>query len=321
MIRTLKEEIQDTGFVIRSDKCGVFYERRSENRWYKAKSYRLPTIEFNNENVKVLKRDEPYVYLGKPMTVAGETQDEVNQMLDDHRELLVKIELSVAPIVIKLEALEVIALAKISITFRTAISQKPSCRSSTSCIRKIFNLNHSTATRSFFQPKMRGGLGIRKLSIIYKATRIAHLSNMLNDQDINIKFIAYHSLKIDMRKRGVKHGNENNGFLGFAVKENRYLDMHLRGGFPVISDWPQLQCLTHSLDLSLSWEIDSDDFMQNGKVLIHHKTDDGIEISLGSKPRKQIQEIMLQKDLKEFKELKMQGTLEGCGLFAVAGYF
>ena len=49
--------------------------------------------------------------------------------------------------------------------------------------------------------------------------------------------------------------------------------------------------------------------MQNGKVLIHHKTDDDIEISLGSKPRKRIQEIMLHKDLKEFKELKMQGTL------------
>ena len=40
---------------------------------YKAKSDRLPAIKFNNENVKVLKRDEPYVYLGKPMAVAGET--------------------------------------------------------------------------------------------------------------------------------------------------------------------------------------------------------------------------------------------------------
>ena len=76
------------------------------------------------------------------------------------------------------------------------------------------------------------------------------------------------------------------------------------GGFGVISDWPQLQRLTYSLDLSLSWEIDSDDFMQNGKVLIHHRTDDDIEISLGSKPQKQIQELILQKDLKEFKELK-----------------
>ena len=34
-----------------------------------------------------------------------------------------------------------------------------------------------------------------------------------------------------------------------------------------------------------------------------------MEISLGLKPQKQIQEIMSQKDLKEFKELKLQGTL------------
>ena len=54
--------------------------------------------------------------------------------------------------------------------------------------------------------------------------RIAHLLNMLNHQVINIKFIARHSLKIDVKKRGVKHGNENTGFLGFAVKENGYLD-------------------------------------------------------------------------------------------------
>ena len=132
---------------------------------------------------------------------------------------------------------------------------------------------------------------------------------MLNHQDINIKFIEHHSLKIDMKKRGVKHGNQNTGFLGSAVKENEYLDMHVRSGFGVISDWPQLHISTYSLDLSLSWKIDSDDFMQNGKVFMHHKMDDDTEISLGSKPRKQIQEKMLQKDLKEFKELKMQGTL------------
>ena len=100
MSRTLKEEIQDTGLVIQLDKCGVFYERYSGNRWYKAKSDRLPSIEFNNENVKVLKRDKPYVYLGKPMTVAEETQDEVNQMLDDYHEFLVL----VAPVAIKLES-------------------------------------------------------------------------------------------------------------------------------------------------------------------------------------------------------------------------
>ena len=73
----------------------------------------------------------------------------------------------------------------------------------------------------YFQPKIRGGLGIRKPSIVYKATRIAHLLNMLNHQDINTRFTARHSLKIDMKNRGVKHGNENTGVLGFHSERIR----------------------------------------------------------------------------------------------------
>ena len=84
---------------------------------------------------------------------------------------------------------------------------------------------------------MRGGLGIRKPSIVYKATRIAHLLNMSNHQDINIKFIARHSLEIDMKKRGVKHGNENTWIFGFRGKRKRSFDTRVRGGFCVISDW------------------------------------------------------------------------------------
>ena len=48
------------------------------------------------------------------------------------------------------------------------------------------------------------------LAVVYKATRIAHLLNMLKHQDINIKFIARHSLKIDMKKRGGKQARSHN---------------------------------------------------------------------------------------------------------------
>ena len=76
-------------------------------------------------------------------------------MLDNYRKILVNIELSVAPIAIKLEALEVIALAKIKHHF-------PNCNITEAqlqeldkllicCIRKIFNLNHSITTRSFYR--------------------------------------------------------------------------------------------------------------------------------------------------------------------------
>ena len=42
--------------------------------------------------------------------------------------------------------------------------------------------------------------------------------------------------------------------------------------------------------------------MQNGSALLHQKTDDKIEILLGSKPHKQIQ-------YEHLKELKIQGAV------------
>ena len=88
MVEKLKSNIVESGLSVRSDKCAVFYERRSGNRWYKAKSDSLPEIEFNNEKMPVLKRKETFVYLGKPLTVAGETEEELIEMLNDYRDLL-----------------------------------------------------------------------------------------------------------------------------------------------------------------------------------------------------------------------------------------
>ena len=37
MVIAFKEGIISTNLMLRSDKCGLFYERRSANQWYKAK--------------------------------------------------------------------------------------------------------------------------------------------------------------------------------------------------------------------------------------------------------------------------------------------
>ena len=79
-----------------------------------SKSDSLPEI---NVKVPVLKRKETFVYLGKLLTVAGETEEELIEMLNDCRDLLSLISESAAPIAIKIEALETIALSKISHRF------------------------------------------------------------------------------------------------------------------------------------------------------------------------------------------------------------
>ena len=72
-----------------------------------------PSIEFNDELVPVLQRQEKSVYLGKPLTVAGEFEEHSKETLEDYSNLLQLISISVAPVSIKIEALEVIALPKI----------------------------------------------------------------------------------------------------------------------------------------------------------------------------------------------------------------
>ena len=154
MVEKLKSNIVESGLPIRSDKCEVFYERRSGNRWYKAKSDSPPEIEFNNVKVPVLKRKETFVYLGKPLTVAEETEEELIEMLNDYQDLLSLISESVAPIAIKIEALETIALSKISHRFPNMHTTETKLyeldQLLVSAVRKILNLTHSTTTKNLF---------------------------------------------------------------------------------------------------------------------------------------------------------------------------
>ena len=60
MVIAFKEGIISTNLMVRSDKCGLFYERRSTNRWYKAKRDVQPSsVSFSGEEVKVHERHEP----------------------------------------------------------------------------------------------------------------------------------------------------------------------------------------------------------------------------------------------------------------------
>ena len=45
MLNILIQSTTPSGVKIRPDKCSIFYERRSGNRWYKAKSDKPPEIE------------------------------------------------------------------------------------------------------------------------------------------------------------------------------------------------------------------------------------------------------------------------------------
>ena len=73
-------------------------KRRSGNRWYKAKGDKPPDIKINGEAIKVNSRHEPFTYLGKPLTVAGEDENQVPNMLRDYSEILENITACSLPI-------------------------------------------------------------------------------------------------------------------------------------------------------------------------------------------------------------------------------
>ena len=144
LVIAFKEGIISTNLMVRSDKWGLFYERRSANRWYKTKKDVQPSVSFNGEEVKVHERHEPSIYLGKPLTVAGEDENDVEEIFDKYVELLDNIATSVAPIPVKLEALEIIALAKIAHQFaNTRIWEEKILeldKALIKCLRRIFGI-------------------------------------------------------------------------------------------------------------------------------------------------------------------------------------
>ena len=253
--------------------------------------------------VNVLPRNECYIYLGKPLSVAGEQPSHVTDIYDKYCELLDNIVAIDLPIPIKVEALEVIAMSKISHHFANIIINEENlklfdialCRA----LRKIFLLPHSATVRTFFQPKVNGGLGVRKPSLVYQSSRITHLINMLDHEDENIKYVARNSLILDMLKRSVPRSEEEPNFLGYKIKANGYLDTHIKGGFGTSSDWPHLHRTLQKLHIRAYWEHPTARNLTNaGKIFI---TSESGKIINENKTilRRKIQDLQLEKDARQ----------------------
>ena len=85
MVNDLILSTAPIGLKIRPDKCSILYERRSGNRWYKAKSDKPPEIKIDGKVIEVLKRNETFIYLGKPLTVTCELQSQPTDLLDEYK--------------------------------------------------------------------------------------------------------------------------------------------------------------------------------------------------------------------------------------------
>ena len=246
------------------------------------------------------------------MTVAEESEEHSKEVIEEYSNLLHLISISVAPVSIKIEALEVIALSKIVHHFsNTRFNQLNGLDTLlTKTICSILCLNHSTTVRTCFQPKWKGGLGIRKPSIVYRSTRITHLLAMLNHQEVNIRFVARNSLRLDMEKHGVRRSSKERHFLGFKCNNKGIIETNIKGGFGVASDWPHLNKLAGKLRVSHTFEnIEVEELMDAGNAVLLYENGDVIRYGSNKALRKKLTLQQLETELSDIKQLKMQGTL------------
>ena len=134
---------------------------------------------------------------------------------------------------------------------------------------------------------------------------------MLDHPELNIRFVARNSLSIDMKKRGVLKVNssEISNFLGYKCKDNGLIETNIKGGFGVSSDWPHLNQLTRKMDITLVFEqCPAENLLEAGKVCVVLPGCDVFNGSIKALRRRLIFQ-QLDRELVEFKQLKMQGTL------------
>ena len=131
------------------------------------------------------------------------------------------------------------------------------------CLRRIFGIGDTI--RACYQPKVKGGFGVRLPSIVYRASRIAHLISMLNHEEDNIRSVARNSLELDMHKRSISRVHHGRNCLGFEMKDDGKFSTKVKGGFGVASDWPHLNLLTCKVEIELVREKpNAKDLMEGG---------------------------------------------------------
>ena len=130
-------------------------------------------------------------------------------------------------------------------------------------VRDLLKLYKSTTQLAIFLPRDHGGLGVKKLSVVYYTTRIAFLVKMLNHDVEKFSFIARESLKLDMKKRNVTFvGPQGRNFIGYELDENGTLKCKI--SFGCQSDWVDLLRYTIKNAVNLDNRNDKVIALKNG---------------------------------------------------------
>ena len=258
MLARTDEFLQWSGLEVKQAKCAVLHECRSGgNRWYKAKRDMPPSFLVMGQPIRVYSRHETYQYLGHRFNIAGEWGEQVEELTAEFLHRLHLVDLSPLPLLMKLQAVREVALAKVQHLFANVHIPLKALREMTNTtvelVRKWVGLNSHSTRGIIFLPCGEGGLGVPNVEWTYAATRLAHLLHMLNNDDATVREMARASLLLDLRRRKVPlAATDQNNFLGFRRKESGKLDPQDKG-FGAWSDWPDLNDLCNRSGVQLKW--------------------------------------------------------------------
>ena len=112
--------LDHSGMKIKHRKCAILCGQRSGNNWYYRDGTTNTHIEIQDDEIPKLGKSGTYQYLGHDISLDGKSnQSQVTDIFTSLSQMLDKIDLSVLPIVAKLEA--IISWSCLNLTFTLAI--------------------------------------------------------------------------------------------------------------------------------------------------------------------------------------------------------
>ena len=234
--------------------------------------------------------------------MSGEDSAQVEQFIKTYLDLVKKISDSSLPLALKASALNNMALAKILHHFYNSRLSEEQLedidKSVTKTVREMYALYTTTTNLVIYLPREYGGIGVKRVSDVYRTTRLAFLVKMLNHDVPQFRNMARESLRLDMVKRGVPLSENSDNFLGYDLNANGFLNARTRFGCQ--SDWPDILRYARKLGVKM--------IFRNGKAEITHN-----DLTLDETPKLQnrLFRITIDRDLQKSKELSIQGPFLG----------
>ena len=208
---------------VKHRKCALLNGQRTGNNWKKNSKTDIDLI-IQNSSIPVYSRDQCYKYLGYQIRIDN-LSTQVNDLISEFVETLVKIDKSLLPVSAKIEAINTMCMSKLNFFFPNSIFLEKDLdnleNEIVSYVRHWLKLNSSSTRTFMFTPRSKGGLGIINPRVMYYCKHLAFTLHVLNCDDMSVRLAARESLQLHMSKRKAISDLGEGSFAGYATSDGK----------------------------------------------------------------------------------------------------